>query len=138
MHEVYLSLGTNLGEKEKNLKNAIIKIQTLIGTVTRQSAFITTAPWGFQSDNQFLNCCILCLTSLTPREVLCRTQQIELELGRNSKSKDKKYHDRVIDIDILLYDSLSINEPDLKIPHPLMYQRDFVMIPLREIKKENV
>ena len=70
---------------------------------------------------------------MPPRQVLLATQRIERDLGRTGKSVDGVYHDRVIDIDILLYDDLKVDEPGLKIPHPLMYERDFVMVPLKEI-----
>ena len=76
---------------------------------------------------------LLCQTSLTPRQVLNATQAIEREMGRKKKSTVGGYADRCIDIDILLYDDLRVDEPDLQIPHPLMSERDFVMIPLREI-----
>jgi 2-amino-4-hydroxy-6-hydroxymethyldihydropteridine diphosphokinase len=74
-------------------------------------------------------------TTLEPLEVLAETQKIEREMGRTIKSVNGEYHDRIIDIDILLYDDLHINTPQLTIPHPLMEERDFVMIPLREILK---
>ena len=73
------------------------------------------------------------LTPLAPRQLLEATQKVEQEMGRTLKSVNGEYHDRIIDIDILLYDDLHIDQPDLKIPHPLMEERDFVMIPLREI-----
>jgi 2-amino-4-hydroxy-6-hydroxymethyldihydropteridine diphosphokinase len=81
-----------------------------------------------------VNAVVLCETTKTPREVLLLTQQIERDMGRRKKSVSGGYADRTIDIDILLYDDVMIDEPDLKIPHPLMYQRDFVMIPLKEIQ----
>ena len=86
-----------------------------------------------RQSNAFLNAVVMVKTECSPREVLRWTQYIERLLGRREKSKDGIYHDRTIDIDILLYDDLTINEPDLVIPHPLMYDRDFVMTPLREI-----
>ena len=99
----------------------------------RQSSLIETEPWGFESQNRFLNGVILVETTLTPRQFLKATQKIERALGRK-KRISLHYQDRPIDIDILLYDDLTVDEPDLKIPHPLMDQRDFVMIPLNEIK----
>ena len=132
-HKVYLSLGTNLGDKVRNLNVAIHELETLVGAVVRQSAFLPTSPWGFESANGFLNCCVLCCTENSPREVLELTQQIERNMGRRHKSVNGNYSDRIIDIDILLYDNLKVEEPDLKIPHPLMQERDFVMIPLEEI-----
>ncbi len=135
-HQVYLGLGSNLGDKVWNLREAIRLIGERVGTVTRQSSFIETEPWGFESPNSFMNAVVLCQTEKTPREVLSITQQIERDMGRQTKSVSAGYADRPIDIDILLYDDLSIDEPDLKIPHPLMHQRDFVMIPLREIRNQ--
>ena len=162
MHEVYLSLGSNLGDREQQLKQAIRFIDERIGEVVRQSSFIETEPWGFQSDHRFLNAAICCLTDKTPREVLQLTQQIERDLGKteahatrrapqssalspqpssitpqpSALSPQPSYFNRPIDIDILLYDDWKVSEPDLKIPHPLMHQRDFVMIPLKEIMTE--
>lgn len=133
MHQVYLGLGTNLGDKEANLKAAVEEIGKRVGEVTSLSAFHASEPWGFTSEHTFLNavCCVL--TDFRPMEVLRLTQDIERSLGRLKKSVDGHYSDRLIDIDILLYDDLHIATPELTIPHPLMWQRDFVMIPLREI-----
>lgn len=133
MHKVYLSLGTNLGNRKRNIREAIEKIEELVGVVVRQSALYETKPWGFSSPNDFINVCILVETMLAPRQLLEALQGIEREMGRVLKSVNGEYHDRIIDIDILLYDGLKVNEPDLVIPHPLMNERDFVMIPLREI-----
>jgi 2-amino-4-hydroxy-6-hydroxymethyldihydropteridine diphosphokinase len=140
VHKVYLGLGSNLGRRRSLLKQAIQQIGERVGEVIRQSSFIETEPWGFESKHKFLNGVILCETDKSPREVLVLTQQIERELGRTNKSTDSgllspDYSDRKIDIDILLYDDITIDEPDLKIPHPLMEQRDFVMKPLNEIKQ---
>ena len=154
MHKVYLGLGSNLGDREENICKAISLIDERVGKVLRQSSLIETEPWGFESSNRFLNGVILCETTLSPREVLKATQKIELELGRKKKSKVEgrrskvegqkptansqqpraNYKDRPIDIDILLYDDWKVDEPDLKIPHPLMQERDFVMTPLKEIQ----
>ena len=139
-HQVYLGLGSNLGDCRENLERAIRLIADRVGAVTRQSSFIETEPWGFESENRFLNAVILCETTQTPREVLRLTQQIERDMGRRkvvggglTVDGQRIYSDRIVDIDILLYDDLTVDEPDLKIPHPLMHQRDFVMIPLKEI-----
>ena len=134
MSKVYLGLGSNLGDRKENLACAIRLIGERVGKVLRVSSFIETEPWGFESQNTFVNAVILCETTLTPRQVLRTTQKIEREMGRKKKSTDGGYADRCIDIDILLYDDLRVDEPDLQIPHPLMMKRDFVMIPLREIR----
>ena len=128
-----MSLGANLGDRKGNIKLAIKQISELIGPVVHQSALIETAPWGFNSANTFINAAVCSETSLSPREVLQATQGIERALGRTTKSIDGQYHDRLIDIDILLYDDLHVNEPDLVIPHPHMNERQFVMQPLSEI-----
>ena len=125
-----MSLGANLGDRESNIKLAIQQISELIGPVVRQSALLETAPWGFNSANTFINAAVCSQTSLSPREVLKATQDIERTLGRTQKSTDGQYHDRPIDIDILLYDDLHVNEPDLVIPHPHMNERQFVLQPL--------
>ena len=132
-HQVYLGLGSNLGEREQHIQKAITLINERVGEVIRQSTLIETEPWGFESSHRFLNGVILCETQLSPRQLLNETQDIERELGRKHKTT-LSYSDRPIDIDILLYDDLTINESDLKIPNPLMQERDFVMIPLKEIQ----
>ena len=131
--KVFFSLGSNLGDKERNISEAIRKIAELVGTVERQSTLYVTEPWGFESENMFVNAAICCSTCLSPRQVLEATKSIEREMGRKKKSIDGEYHDRIIDIDILTYDDVEIDEPDLKIPHPLMHERDFVMKPLGEM-----
>lgn len=133
MSKVYLGLGTNLGDKESNLHLAINSIEKQIGKIISLSAFYSTAPWGFISSNTFLNAAICVDTILSPTEVLTSTQRIEQEMGRTKKTKGNVYTDRIIDIDILLYDGLCVSLPNLTIPHPLMHQRDFVMRPLAEI-----
>lgn len=132
-HVVYFSLGSNIGNRKRLIHDAIDLLNSRVGAVLRQSSLFETEPWGFSSPNMFLNACICCRTTLGPRQVLHVAQAIEKELGRTGKTVDGAYCDRVIDIDILLYDDLHIDEPDLKIPHPLMRQRDFVMSPLSEI-----
>ena len=133
MATVYLSLGSNLGNRRRIVKDAIQMIGQKVGPVLRQSSLIETDPWGFESPNKFINACVCCHTVLSPRELLQVTQQIEKVMGRTGKSTNGEYHDRIIDIDILLYNDVHIDEPDLKIPHPLMKERDFVMKPLSEI-----
>ena len=161
MAEVYVGLGTNLGDKEQNLRDAVQKIEEQIGKVVSLSAFYVTAPWGFASENSFLNAAACVDTDLSPLEVLRETQLIERELGRTNqftdfqffiypwelgrtkKSVDGVYSDRLIDIDLLLYDDLvlSVTSPSgaaLNLPHPLMTERDFVMRPLAEIAPDVV
>lgn len=133
MSIVYLGLGSNLGDRRGNIYRAVELIADSVGTVVRMSSLYDTEPWGFSSDNMFVNAAVCVETRLTPREVLVATQTIERRMGRIEKSVGGQYHDRVIDIDILMYDDLHIDTPDLHIPHPLMHERDFVMCPLNEI-----
>ncbi len=132
-HKVYLGLGTNLGKREENICRAIEYIEELVGKVVCRSALYDTAPWGFESPNRFINAVVAVLTELTPWQVLRQTQTIECKMGRSEKSHQAQYHDRIIDIDVLLYDNIHIAERDLIIPHPLMAEREFVMKPLSEI-----
>lgn len=133
MHTVYLSLGSNLGDRKATMRRAIGLLNERAGSVDRQSSFIETEPWGFESTNKFLNMCVRLLTTLSPEQLLMATKQIERELGRTQKSVSGQYHDRPIDIDILMYDDVHIDSNDLTLPHPHMQEREFVMKPLREI-----
>ena len=135
---VYLGLGTNLGDKEQNLRMSIKKIEERIGNVVSLSAFYATAPWGFSSENSFLNAAVCVETTLVPLQVLEETQRIERELGRTEKSVNGLYADRLIDIDLLLYDDRVMDAEGLILPHPLMTERRFVMEPLSEIAPDVV
>lgn len=128
----YLGLGTNIGNKRRNLITAAALLAERVGDVLALSGFYETEPWGFESNNWFLNAAVKLNTDYTPQELLVITQQIEKELGRTEKSNGT-YHDRVIDIDILLYDDEVLQTLELVLPHPLMHERKFVMEPLAEI-----
>lgn len=129
---VYLGLGTNIGNKRKNMVTAAALLAERAGDVLSLSSFYETEPWGFASENTFLNAALELETACSPMELLHLTQQIEREMGRTQKS-DGSYHDRIIDIDILLYGNEVVHHEDLVVPHPLMQQRLFVMQPLAEI-----
>lgn len=138
MATVYLSLGSNLGNKETNLRNAIELLEQEVGQQAGCSSFFYSEPWGFESEHSFCNLCVCFQTALTPQEVLQCTQQVEQRLGRTHKSVNRQYHDRLIDIDMLFYitpagKSLQVHTPTLTLPHPLMHLRAFVMLPLIEI-----
>lgn len=140
VQEVVLSLGSNLGDREKFLSSAIDLINTEIGDIVKKSSVYETSSWGFDSFN-FLNQVIVVNTSAKPFEILDIIQHIEKRLGRNNKSKMingiPEYHDRTIDIDILIYGNEIIESERLTIPHPKMRERDFIMNPLRELKIAN-
>ncbi|MDD2285038.1 MAG: 2-amino-4-hydroxy-6-hydroxymethyldihydropteridine diphosphokinase [Paludibacter sp.] len=131
--KTYLGLGSNLGDKKGNIDQAIRKIATVTGEVICRSDYYVSAPWRFESEHDFVNVVICVETALQPLELLHQLQRIEQEMGRDHKSVDGVYADRIIDIDILLYDDLVIDLPELKVPHPHMKERDFVMKPLNEI-----
>lgn len=128
----YLSLGTNIGNKRRNMVTAAALLAERVGDILALSDFYETEPWGFESKNIFLNAAVKLETSFTPQELLVATQQIETEMGRTEKS-DGSYHDRIIDIDILIYDELIMKTPELTLPHPLIHERKFVLEPLAEI-----
>ena len=127
----YLSLGTNLGDKLDNLQHALNLIAQKVGRVTKVSSIYKTKSWGFKSDD-FFNICIEVSTNLNPENLLDKVLQIEIELGRTRESSDD-YKARTIDIDVLLFDDDIIFYNDLKVPHPRMLERKFVLVPLTEI-----
>lgn len=132
-HTVYLAFGSNLGDREAAIRQAYAMVETDIGAIDARSGFHRSKPWGFQSDNDFVNTVVRLTTTLTPLQLLDATQSIERRLGRTAKSSGGVYHDRTIDIDILYYDHLHLDTPRLTLPHPLISQRPFVLIPLQEI-----
>lgn len=136
LHDVYFGLGTNLGNKEANIQQAIQNIEERIGKIIACSAFYITAPVGFDSANKFINAACLARTRLSPMEVLHIAKSIETEMGRKSKSVNGVYTDRIIDIDMLIYDSLILDSQELTLPHPHMHKRIFVMQPLADIAAE--
>ena len=131
-HSVYLALGTNLGNKNQNLENVLKLIAERIGTLSAVSSIYETEPWGFNSPNSFLNMAVKIETELYPFDLLNKTKELEYELGRVQKTT-QNYQDRIIDIDIILYDDLILQSEQLILPHPLFHQRDFVLKPLIEI-----
>jgi len=138
---LFLSLGSNLGDRRANLESAIGLIGQMAGTVVAVSDFIETQPWGFDSRNAFLNAAVKVETALSPLEALHVTQDIERRLGRTAKSTGVQYQDRTIDIDLLMYfdadcRQVTAGSSELSLPHPLMKKRDFVLIPLRQIAPE--
>jgi 2-amino-4-hydroxy-6-hydroxymethyldihydropteridine diphosphokinase len=130
-HVLYLLLGSNLGEKKKQLDQAMKLIAERIGPVVKQSSVYETEPWGFSSKNVFLNRALQIHTLLSPEEVLQKINEVEKLFGRERKGKG--YSSRFLDIDILFYDDLVLDQDELKIPHPLIQERRFVLIPLDEI-----
>ena len=132
-HMVYLALGSNIGDRRNALSEAIRLIDERGGRVDKVSSFMETEPWGFKSEFKFLIAVLSVQAMLSPIEILHITVNIEKDIEREKKSLGGIYHDRIIDIDLLMYDSLQLNTPELTLPHPHMKEREFVMIPLMEI-----
>ncbi len=129
MSIVFLSLGSSIGNSCGILLDAIDNLK-LLGEVEKTSSFYESAPVGGVAKNMFLNCCIRLNTTLSPEKLLDECQNIEKKHGR---TRNKKWEDRTLDIDIITYDNIELNSPSLIIPHPLAYKRDFVLKPLSDI-----
>ena len=134
-HTVYIALGSNIGDKSKNLSSAIEEIKTLIGEVTEVSSFFENEPQGFESNNIFVNACLICKTNLNPLATLKELKNIEKKMGR--KKTNGVYEDRIIDLDIIFYDKLIYKSEKLTIPHKEYKNRDFILIPLAELTANN-
>ncbi|MBR5824559.1 MAG: 2-amino-4-hydroxy-6-hydroxymethyldihydropteridine diphosphokinase [Paludibacteraceae bacterium] len=128
---IILSIGTNIGDRQANIANAITALGQ-IGKVVTVSPIYTSEPWGFESENGFYNIALILETSLSPLDLLCATQQIERDLGRTAKTTTS-YTDRIIDIDIIDYNNQTIDTQTLTLPHKLMHKRNFVLYPLADI-----
>jgi len=131
METVYLSLGGNMGDTRTIFHKAIRLIESRIGLCVKKSHLYQTEPWGFSSDKLFLNQVLAVETRLEPVSILKQCLQIEAELGRTRSGKG--YESRIIDIDILFIGNKIIDQPDLKVPHPLIAKRNFVLKPMCEI-----
>ena len=133
-HEVFIGLGSNLGDRESNLNNALQHMAENIVT-TAESGIYETPPWGVMDQPQFLNQVIRGITRLSPLPLLDFLQKIERDMGR---IKTIRFGPRLIDLDILLFDERQISTPRLTIPHPRMSQRAFVLVPLNELDAERI
>lgn len=133
MNLIYLSLGSNLGDREKNLDTALSELKNEGIVILKKSSIYETAPWGYEKQPEFLNMAMEGLTLLEPYDLLKLIKEIENKIGRK---KTIKYGPRVIDIDIIFYNNIILKSEVLTIPHPLMHKRDFVLKPLCEIASE--
>ncbi len=133
-----MALGSNLGDKQKNIKLAYQKIEKRVGRIVSLSAFYVSRPEGFDSEHDFVNsvCEVICKMNIYT--LFARIQEIEKEMGRSNKSVSGVYADRIIDIDLLLAGDRVINTPTLVVPHPRMHVRSFVLEPLSEIAPDVV
>ena len=130
MKTVALSLGSNMGDRLGNLRQAVHLLENQRIRITTRSDVFETKPVGFENQKRFLNACILVQTDLSPLELLAETQRVETLLGR---TRDVRWGPRTIDLDILLFDEMVVNEETLVIPHPRMTERAFVLVPLAQI-----
>ncbi len=130
MNITYLCLGSNLEDRFYNLSRAVQLLESKAGTIKLFSSIFETEPWGNKNQPYFLNQCLCLQTEKTPLEILNDIHEIEQLIGRK---REDKCDERVVDIDILFYDYMIIDSKDLKIPHPLLHLRKFVLAPLSEI-----
>src|SRR3989338_6143597 len=130
--KTYIALGTNLGDREKNLQTALIELEKFC-KIIKKSSIYETEPVGFKEQDNFLNMVIEATTNLSPTELIINLQEIEHKMGR---IKEVENGPRIIDLDILFCDDLLINMPNLLVPHPRLHKRNFVMEPLVEIAKD--
>ena len=133
-----LSLGSNLGDREQQIHSTLKKIEERIGKIISISALYHSAPVGFESPHQFVNCVCEVSSKLDIYTIFAITQMIEKEMGMAEKSVDGRYSDRVMDIDLIRAGDLVIDTQELTLPHPRFHQRDFVLRPLCEIAPDQV
>lgn len=135
MSIAYLLIGTNLGNKEENIKKAI-KLLKKVGRIKKHSAIYETEPWGFADDRNFFNMAVCLETTLNPFELLNEILKIEISIGR--KRQERQWIAREIDIDIIFYDNKIIHDECLVVPHPQLQNRKFVLVPMNEIASRYV
>lgn len=131
MHKVFLGIGGNIGNKQKNFEEVYRLIEMALGKVVAESSIYETPPWGFNADENFWNQILLIETIFMAEELIWRTQEIEDKFFR--KKGNERYSSREMDIDILYFDDIYFESKTLIIPHPLIQQRKFVLVPLVEI-----
>lgn len=138
MHRIFFSLGSNLGDKQRNMERAYTEMEKRIGSIVSRSAFYVTEPEGFESGNEFLNSVCEVSSSKDVYAVMEQIREIEEKMGRTKKNPSAGYEDRIIDIDILLFDDRIIEEAGMIVPHPRFHLRDFVLTPFSEISPHTV
>jgi 2-amino-4-hydroxy-6-hydroxymethyldihydropteridine diphosphokinase len=136
MSKCILLLGGNLGEVINHFKLSSQFLSKSGFLITEKSSIFTSKAWGFESDDIFYNQVLITKTELSPSEVLYKTQSIEQQIGRKSKSQNGTYQSRLIDIDILFYDDMVLCSERLTIPHPKLHERMFTLVPLQELIPE--
>ncbi len=138
MAEALLALGGNLGDVRATLGRAVALLCDGVEVrLLARSSDYRTPPWGVEEQPPFVNLCIAVATELSPRALFARAQEVERALGRD-RSKEQRWGPRPIDIDLLAYDDLSVADPDLTLPHPRLFERAFVLVPLAEIAADRI
>jgi 2-amino-4-hydroxy-6-hydroxymethyldihydropteridine diphosphokinase len=135
-HQAYILLGSNLGDRTQHLQQARAMLELNCGKLLRESSIYESPPWGFDAEQSFLNQVLKIETDQSPAELLTRLLSIEKQMGRERNGST--YSSRIIDLDILYYESLVLNEPLLSIPHPRLHLRRFTLLPLAEIAADFV
>ncbi len=136
MHNIFLSLGSNLGDRILNIRNTLEKINNNIGKIKNISKYYETEPWGFNTDNWFINIVIEIETNYSAEILLQKIQEIERKIGRRQKTIKSAYSSRIIDIDILFFENLILKNQNLQIPHKHLHKRLFVLKPLNDIASD--
>ncbi|MGA3309085.1 MAG: 2-amino-4-hydroxy-6-hydroxymethyldihydropteridine diphosphokinase [Xanthobacteraceae bacterium] len=138
MAEAFIALGGNVGDVRSTFDRAIALLcDGEVVRLTARSSDYRTPPWGLTDQPPFVNAVIALTTSLSPHDLLARAEKCERTLGRD-RGRERRWGPRPIDIDLLAYDDLILNDPDLILPHPLLFERAFVLVPLAEIAPERV
>ena len=136
-HFAYISIGSNLGDRVHNCTNAILKLSNF-SELIKHSSFYETESWGYDDVNLYINCVVKISTQLNPETLLSQLKLIEKTLGRPHKKNSNLYESRIIDLDILFFDNLILNNSELNIPHKHLYSRNYVLIPFAEIDPDFV
>jgi 2-amino-4-hydroxy-6-hydroxymethyldihydropteridine diphosphokinase len=133
MAEALIALGGNVGDVRDTIRNALAMLDEgpQVRMITRSRSYLTP-PWGDTNQPPFVNCCAALETTLSPHELLARVQEVERTFGRD-RANERRWGPRTLDIDIIAYDDITVNEADLTLPHPGLFERAFVLVPLADI-----
>ena len=138
MPEALIALGGNVGDVRDTFRNALAMLCNGAGVslIARSRSYLTP-PWGVKDQPPFINCCAAVETALSPHELLTRVQEVERDFGRD-RTSERRWGPRPLDIDIVAYDDVAVNDPDLTLPHPRLFERAFVLVPLADIAADRV
>ena len=133
MSEALIALGGNVGDVRDTFRNALTMLCTGadVSLIARSRSYLTP-PWGVKDQPPFINCCAAIETTLSPHDLLTRVQAVEQAFGRD-RAKERRWGPRPLDIDIIAYDDVTVNDPALTLPHPRVFERAFVLVPLADI-----